>query len=90
MSKRYRDLIERTGWTAVQAFVGVLAGLSIADQDIQWDTVFISAGVAALVAAAKSILAFQFGNSESAALPETEPEFEEVPAPITSSAKRKR
>jgi Putative lactococcus lactis phage r1t holin len=72
-SKKYLDLLERTGWTAVQAFAGVIAGLSIANQDVQWDTVFISAGVAALIAVAKGILAFQFGNDNSAALPETEP-----------------
>ena len=70
---KYLDLLERTAWTAVQAFFGVLAGLSIADQDVQWDTVFISAGVAALIAAAKAILAFQFSNPDSAALPETNP-----------------
>jgi sugar phosphate permease len=71
--EKYLDLLERTAWTAVQAFFGVLAGLSIANQDVQWDTVFISAGVAALIAMAKCILAFQFNNPDSAALPETKP-----------------
>jgi hypothetical protein len=72
--EKYLDLLERTAWTAVQAFFGVLAGLSIAGQGVEWDTVFVSAGMAALIAAAKCILAFQVGNSESAALPETHPE----------------
>jgi hypothetical protein len=71
--QKYLDLLERTCWTAVQAFFGVLAGLSIANQDVQWDTVFISAGVAALIAVAKSLIAFQFNNPDSAALPETNP-----------------
>ena len=80
--EKYLDLLERTAWTAVQAFFGVLAGLSIADQDIQWDTVFISAGVAALIAVAKALLAFQFNNPDSAALPETKPA--EPVAPTTT------
>lgn len=79
--EKYLDLLERTGWTAVQGFVGVIAGLSIAGQGVEWDTVFISAGVAALVAAAKCILAFQFNNPDSAALPETKPETPVVVEP---------
>jgi outer membrane biosynthesis protein TonB len=84
MSAKYKDLLERVGWTAVQAFVGVLAGLSIADQDVQWDTVFISAGVAALVAAAKCILAFRIGDPNTAALgvkPEPPPPPPSPPPP---------
>ena len=85
--EKYLDLLERTAWTAVQAFVGVLAGLSIADQDIQWDTVFITAGVAALVAVAKSLLAFQFGNPDSAAVPETKPV---APEPVVAAPQKPR
>jgi hypothetical protein len=90
MSKRkYLDLIERTAWTAVQAFVGVLAGLSIADE-VQWDTVFISAGIAALVAAAKCILAFQIGDPNTAALGvKSEPEPPPPPPAPTSQRLRK-
>jgi hypothetical protein len=72
MGKRYLDLLERTAWTAVQAFLGVIVGLSITDE-LDWRAVFISAGVAAGIAAAKCVLAFQVGNDQSAALPETKP-----------------
>ena len=85
--EKYLDLLERTGWTGVQSFFGVLAGLSIANQDIQWDTVFTSAGVAALIAVAKGIIAFQFNNPDSAALPETRPVEPVVVAPTTTNKK---
>lgn len=47
------DLAERAGWTALQAFVGVLAGVNIADGATDWTLVLTSAGIAALVAALK-------------------------------------
>lgn len=72
MGKKYLDLLERTGWTAVQAFCGVIVGLAVTD-GVDWGAVFISAGVAAGIAAAKCVLAFQLSNPDSAALPETEP-----------------
>lgn len=48
-----RDLLERVGWTALQAFIGVLAGVNFAAGSVDWVLVFTSAGVAALVAALK-------------------------------------
>lgn len=47
------DLLERAGWTALQAFVGVLAGVNIAEGSTDWKLVLTSAGIAALVAALK-------------------------------------
>lgn len=52
MTKFY-DLLERVGWTAMQAFVGVLAGVNLTDGAVDWQLVLTSAGVAALVAALK-------------------------------------
>jgi hypothetical protein len=70
--QKYLDLLERTIWTAVQAFAGVLIGLQLTSE-IEWDTVFASAGFAALIAAMKCLVAFHIGNDESAAMPETQP-----------------
>jgi hypothetical protein len=72
MGKKYLDLLERTAWTAIQAFLGVLVGTTIVDE-LDWGTVFVSAGIAAGIAAAKCLLAFQVGNEDSAAMPETQP-----------------
>jgi hypothetical protein len=69
MKDKYLDLLERTVWTAFQAFLGSLiaAGLTIG---VEWDIVLYTAGIAALIAVAKSLVAFQFGNPNSAALPD--------------------
>lgn len=72
MSARWKDLLERTLWTAVQAFAGVLVATDVTGS-VQWKDVFIAAGVAAGLAVAKALVAFQFGNPDSAALPETKP-----------------
>lgn len=47
------DLLERAGWTALQAFVGTLAAVNLADGGTDWRVVLTSAGIAALVAALK-------------------------------------
>lgn len=72
MPPSIKDLLERTIWTAIQAFFGVWAALEITST-VDWSTTLYAAGLAALIAAAKSIVAFQFGNPASAALPETRP-----------------
>jgi hypothetical protein len=69
MSPKLKDLFERVVWTAVQAFAGVFVALEITGS-VDWETVFYAAGVAALVAAAKAVVAFQFGDPNSAALPD--------------------
>lgn len=50
---RISDLVERVGWTALQAAIGVLAGVNIADATTDWTLVLSAAGIAALVAALK-------------------------------------
>jgi len=50
---RIADLAERVGWTALQAAIGVLAGVNLADGATDWTLVLTSAGIAALVAALK-------------------------------------
>lgn len=50
------DLLERVGWTALQAFVGALTAVNVADiQNGGWTLVLTTAGVAALVAALKTL-----------------------------------
>jgi hypothetical protein len=71
MGKKYLDLLERTGWTAIQAFLGSLVGITVWI-GIDWGAVLTSAGVAAGIAAAKCLLAFQVGKEDSAAIPETQ------------------
>jgi sugar phosphate permease len=73
MKNKYLDLLERTAWTAVQSFFGVMAGIAIVEGGVDWKATFYSAGIAALIAVAKCIIAFQVGNPASAAMPETEP-----------------
>lgn len=52
---RWTDLIERAGWTALQAAIGVLAGVNITDATTDWTLVLSAAGIAALVAALKTL-----------------------------------
>lgn len=51
--KAFVDLLERAGWTAVQAFVGSLTAVSFVDGSVDWRLVLTTAGIAALVAALK-------------------------------------
>jgi hypothetical protein len=73
--QKYLDLLERTAWTAVQAFAGVLIGTSLVSE-VDWGAVFASAGIAAGIAVLKCLLAFQVGDTESAALPDTQTEVQ--------------
>lgn len=61
---RLLDLLERTGWTAVQGF---LAAWIVLDGDLWSETSLKLAGTAAALAAAKCVVAFQFGSSNTAA-----------------------
>ena len=56
------DIAERTVWTAIQAFLAVWLVTAKLDA-----VTFKAAGVAALVAAAKCVLATRIGDSDSAA-----------------------
>jgi sugar phosphate permease len=69
MKDKYHDLLERSIWTAVQAFAGALIAMEITTE-VEWDTTLYAAGIAALIAVAKSLVAFQFGDPNSAALPD--------------------
>lgn len=62
MKRVYLDILERVVWTALQAGVGAWVALG----DFS-DTTLKVAGVAAVTAAAKCILATRVGDSDSAA-----------------------
>ena len=56
---RWVDLVDRTGWTAIQAFLATLLVLGLDD----WRASLAAAGVAAGIAAAKTAVAQQVGDS---------------------------
>lgn len=74
----YSDLLERVLWTAVQSFLGALVadnlGAGLDDGDL-----FKVAGIAALVSAAKCLLATQIGARNTAA---TLPAEDDTPVPV--------
>lgn len=60
---KYLDLLDRVGWTAIQAFVGyLLANVALGDS-IGWKKVLIAAAIAAGIAAGKVVVAQNTGNS---------------------------
>lgn len=63
------DLLERSGWTFVQTFLATLLVSGVLDAggfDVEaWKV----AGVAALLAAIKAVIAQQFGTGTAATLP---------------------
>lgn len=60
---KYLDLLERVGWTAVEAFLGYF----IATGGKLTENVWQGAGAAALIATAKCIVAFRVGSTNTAA-----------------------
>lgn len=61
-ARQYLDILERVAWTAIQAFLAAWIVLG----DFSQETLKIS-GAAALVAAAKCLLAVNVGRSDSGA-----------------------
>src|SRR5690606_32845060 len=50
---KFVDLLERVGWTFLQSFVGVLAGINLTAGSVDWQLVLVSATVAGLASALK-------------------------------------
>lgn len=60
---KWLDLLDRVGWTALQAFSGyLLANVALGDS-IGWKKVLIAAAIAAGIAAGKVVVAQNTGNS---------------------------
>jgi hypothetical protein len=62
------DLLERSAWTFVQAFVAVLVASGIFDTGGDFEA-WKAAAIAALLAAVKAVVAQQFGNGTAATVP---------------------
>ena len=63
------DLLERSGWTFVQTFFATLLVTGVLDLDGFDLDAWKVAGVAALLAAIKAVIAQQFGTGTAATLP---------------------
>ncbi len=59
---RFRDLVERVGWTAIQAFAAT-AIIHLANENVEWGHAFGASGIAALIAALKVLVAQNVGGS---------------------------
>lgn len=64
---KWLDLLDRAGWTAIQAAAGALAAYLITD-DIGWEEGLIFVGVAALSAVAKVIIGQNIGDDDTGSL----------------------
>lgn len=76
MSDKLKDLVERSVWTFVQAFAAywIAVAADVVDAGYSWQDGLRLAAIAGGIAVAKAVVAFQFGNSDSAAMPETKPD----------------
>jgi hypothetical protein len=66
---RWLDLLDRAGWTAIQAATGATIA-ALATESISWKAAGISVGVATLTAVCKVVVAQQSGTDDlGAAVP---------------------
>lgn len=73
---KWIDLLERTFWTFIQAFVGVFIATGVLDGDSLDATALKAAAIAAAIAAVKAVIAQQFGTGTAATVPaEHEPVY---------------
>ena len=68
---QFLDLIERAAWTFAQAFVGIIIASGLIDTASTDLNAWKAAGIAALIAGVKAVIAQQFGNGTAATLPAT-------------------
>lgn len=66
----WKDLVERLVWTFVEAFLGVVIAVQVADLDVAVLESAAAAGVAAVLSALKSVAAAQIKKAGG----KTEPE----------------
>jgi hypothetical protein len=64
---KWLDLLDRAGWTAVQAAVGALAVYLLRD-DIGWEEGLIFVGAATVAAVAKVVVGQNTGSDDTGAL----------------------
>ncbi len=69
---KWLDLLDRAGWTAIQAAAGALATY-LATDDIGWEEGLVFVGVATAVAVAKVVIGQNTGTDDTGALIGTSP-----------------
>lgn len=60
---KWLDLLDRAGWTAIQAAAGAALAATLTD-GITWNAALVSVGTATLVAVCKVVLAQRSGGSD--------------------------
>lgn len=63
------DLLERSAWTFVQTFLGVILAAGLIDSASLDLDAWKAAAIAAAIAGVKAVIAQQFGNGTAATLP---------------------
>jgi hypothetical protein len=66
---QWLDLLERSAWTFVQTFLGVILAAGLLDSASFDLEAWKAAAIAAVIAGVKAIVAQQFGNGTAATLP---------------------
>lgn len=64
---KWLDLLDRAGWTAIQAAIGALA-VYLTTDDITWQDGFIFVGTATLLAVAKVLVGQHTGTDDTGSL----------------------
>ncbi len=66
------DILERAGWTALQAAIGTLAAVTVIDGEVLHEAAIVatSAFIGALASALKGFVAVQYGKGTASTLPE--------------------
>ena len=65
---KWLDLLDRVGWTAIQASAAALVVYLTSDNDMGWSEAFTFVGIAALVAIAKVVVGQNTGTDDTGAL----------------------
>jgi hypothetical protein len=65
---RWLDLLDRVGWTAVQAAIGALAAYLGSGDDFDWKTALYFVGGATLAAVAKVVIGQNTGSDDTGSL----------------------
>ena len=65
---KWLDLLDRVGWTAIQASAGALVVYLTTDIDMGWKEAFIFVGTAALIAIAKVVVGQNTGSDDTGSL----------------------
>lgn len=65
---KWLDLLDRAGWTAVQAAFGALIVYLTMDVDMSWENVLVGVGSATLLAVAKVVVGQNSGGDNTGSL----------------------